>query len=119
MDIVAWIITVLCIATAVSLLVEIVRDAPVGNVSFGGLVAVEAGLLVQLVLGIIAVAQGNVEGSGFVFIGYLVGALLLLPVGFFWAASEKSRSGTAVLLVAVLVVPVLLLRLHHLVIAGS
>ena len=36
----------------------------------------------------------------------------LLPVGYLWSVSEKNRGGTAVLLVAVLVMPVLLLRLH-------
>jgi hypothetical protein len=47
------------------------------------------------------------------FIGYLVGALVLLPVGFVWSASEKSRGGTAVLLIAVVVMPFLFLRLHE------
>jgi hypothetical protein len=48
------------------------------------------------------------------YVGYLVGALLILPVGFLWSAGERTRAGTGVLLVAVLVVPVLFLRLHEL-----
>jgi len=43
-----------------------------------------------------------------------VGALLVLPIGFVWSAGERTRSGTAVLLIAVLVVPFLSLRLHDL-----
>jgi hypothetical protein len=48
------------------------------------------------------------------YLGYLIGALLVLPIGFVWSAGERTRSGTAVLLVAVLVLPVLSLRLHDL-----
>ena len=44
----------------------------------------------------------------------LVGALLALPIGFVWSAGERTRSGTAVLLIAVLLVPFLSLRLHDL-----
>ena len=46
------------------------------------------------------------------YVGYLIGALLILPLGWLWAASEKTRAGSAVLLVAVLLVPFLLLRMH-------
>jgi len=105
-------LSVLCGLTALWLVVEIVRDRQPGNVTFAGLVVVEAGLVVQLVWGL-ARLFGEHEGvEVFTYVGYLIGALLLLPVGFVWSASEKSRSGTAVLLVAVLVVPFLLLRLH-------
>ena len=48
------------------------------------------------------------------YVGYLVGALVILPVAFLWSIGERTRSGTGVLLVAVLVVPVLFLRLHQL-----
>jgi hypothetical protein len=48
------------------------------------------------------------------YLGYLVGALLVLPIGFVWSAGERTRSGTAVLLVAVALLPFLSLRLHDL-----
>jgi len=48
------------------------------------------------------------------YVGYLVGSLLVLPAAFVWSVGERSRSGTGVLLVAVVVVPVLFLRLHQL-----
>jgi len=106
------VLAVLCGLTALSLVVEIIRDRQPGNVTFAGLVAVEAGLLVQLVWGLARLFGEHDDVVVFTYVGYLVGALLLLPVGFVWSASDKSRSGTAVLLVAVLVVPFLLLRLH-------
>lgn len=109
-----WILAGICGLAALSLLVEIVRDRQPGNVSFFALVAVELGLLVQLVYGIVRVIDDHRGVDVGTYLGYLVGALVLLPAGFVWSASEKSRGGTAVLLVAVLVVPVLLLRLHDL-----
>lgn len=106
------VLAVLSGLTALLLVVEIIRDRKPGNVTFAGLVALEVGLLVQLVWGI-GRLFGEHEGvEVFTYVGYLIGALLLVPVGFVWSASEKGRSGTAVLLVAVAVVPFLLLRLH-------
>jgi hypothetical protein len=46
------------------------------------------------------------------YVGYLVGALVILPLAAGWAWAERNRNGTAVLLVGVLVVPVLFVRLH-------
>lgn len=107
-------LAVLCALVAIVLVVHLVRDEQAGNLAFFGLVAVEAGLLVQLVWGIIRIADDHHGVSVGAYVGYLVGALFIVPVGFLWSASEKSRSGTAVLVIAVLVVPVLLLRLHDL-----
>jgi hypothetical protein len=56
--------------------------------------------------------HGGVNAPAYV--GYLVGSLVILPVGFLWSLGERTRAGTGVLLVAVLVVPVLFLRLHQL-----
>ncbi len=106
------VLSILCGLTALSLVVEIVRDRQPGNVTFAGLVALEAGLLVQLVWGVARLFGEHDGVVVFTYVGYLIGALLVLPVGFIWSASEKTRSGTAVLLVAVLVLPFLLLRLH-------
>jgi hypothetical protein len=106
------ILSLLCALVAVVLAVHVVRDQQVGNAGFVGLVAIEVGLLVQLVWGVVLVADDHAGVSVGTYVGYLLGALVILPIGFLWSAAEKSRSGTGVLLVAVLVVPVLLLRLH-------
>jgi len=108
------VLSVLAALVALVLVWHIVRDEQPGNVGFFGLVALEAGLVVQLVWGLVRVADDHRGVSVFPYLGYLIGALLILPIGFVWSASEKSRSGTAVLLVAVLVLPVLFLRLHDL-----
>jgi len=108
------VLSVLAALVALVLVWHIVRDQAVGNVGFFGLAALEVGLVVQLVWGLVRVFDDHEGVSVAPYLGYLFGALLILPIGFVWSASEKSRSGTAVLLVAVLVLPVLFLRLHDL-----
>ncbi len=99
---------------ALGLVVLIVRDRLPGTLTFGALLALEAGLVVQLVIGMGRVFGEHAGLSVAAYVGYLVGALLILPIGFLWSAGERTRSGTAVLLVAVIALPVLFLRLHDL-----
>ena len=47
------------------------------------------------------------------FVGYLLGLVLVPPLGAFWALGERSRAGTVVLVLLGVVVPVLLLRLDQ------
>lgn len=79
----------------------------------GLLGVVEVGLLVQLAVGIVQLAGTDRDVSGVVFVGYLVGALVVLPLGALWALAESSRWGAGALAVACLVVPVLVLRLDQ------
>jgi hypothetical protein len=97
---------------AVGLVVLVVRDRLPGTAMFGALVALELGLVAQLVVGLVRVAGPHEHLSVPTYLGYLVGALVILPIGFLWSASEPTRSGTAVLLVAVIALPVLFLRVH-------
>ena len=87
----------------------IVRDRLPGTVTLVALATLEAGLVVQLVIGLGRVFGEHGDLGVAAYIGYLVGALLILPIGFVWSAGERTRSGTAVLLVAVLALPVLFL----------
>lgn len=77
------------------------------------LMVLELGLLVQLVAGIVELAGTDRDVSGVVFVSYLVGALLVPPIGLVWAVAEKSRWGSGVLAVACLVAVVLELRLEQ------
>lgn len=77
------------------------------------LMVLELGLLAQLVAGIVQLAGTDRDVSGVVFVAYLVGALLVPPIGLVWATAEKSRWGSGVLAVACLVVVVLELRLEQ------
>jgi hypothetical protein len=102
------------LVVAIWLVVLIVLDRLPGDPVFGALVVLEVGVVGQLVIGLVRVSGDHPGVNVAAYLGYLVGALLVLPIGFVWSAGERTRSGTAVLLVAVLVLPVLSLRLHDL-----
>lgn len=112
MSLVQWCVGALCALVVVVLIVLLVRDRTPGRLTAVLLGLVELGLVVQLVVGVHRVLVNGEGVSAPTYVGYLVGALVIVPVGWFWSASERSRGATTVLLVAVLVIPVLFLRLH-------
>lgn len=79
----------------------------------------EAGLVVQLVVGLAQLAGTGNDVSTATFVGYLLGLLAIPPASAVWALGEPSRAGTAVWVVAGLVVPFLLLRLDQIWAAGA
>jgi hypothetical protein len=99
---------------AVWLVALIVRDRLPDDYLFGALALLEVGLLGVLVVGLVQVLGGAGGVNVAAYVGYLVGLVLVLPIAFVWSMGERTRAGTAVLLVGVLVVPVLFLRLHQL-----
>jgi hypothetical protein len=106
------VLSVLCLLVLVQLAVLVVRNRLPGPVSYALLGLLELGLVVQLVVGL-AMVFGDHEGvSVATYVGYLVGALVILPLAAGWARAERSRSGTGVLIVGVVVLPVLFVRLH-------
>jgi hypothetical protein len=102
---------VLCAVALVGQVVLVVRDEPAGDPMFGLLAIIELVLLVQAVVGSVALAGTSRDVSGVLFVSYLVGALCALPVGAFWSLAERTRAGTAVLMVATFTVVALELRL--------
>jgi Kef-type K+ transport system membrane component KefB len=105
---------VICVATALWLLVLMVLDRLPGDLLYGVLAVIEAGLVVQLVIGLGQVLGDHGDVNVAAYVGYLVGSLLVLPVAFLWSVGERTRSGTGVLLVAVVAVAFLFVRLHQL-----
>nr|WP_202507978.1 hypothetical protein [Amycolatopsis rubida] len=77
------------------------------------LAVIEVLLLAQLVIGIVLLAGGHHPGSLATYLAYLIGCLVVLPVGAAWALAEQSRSSTVVLGIACLAVPVMVLRLNE------
>jgi hypothetical protein len=104
-------LSALCLLSAVWLVVLLVRDRTPGHFLLNVMVVIELGLLVNLVLGIVRVTDAPAKVSEPVYTGYLVGALLLVPAGVIWSSGERSRGGTGVLLLAVLLVPFMFVRL--------
>lgn len=78
-----------------------------------GLAVIEALLVVQVVISVVLLISGERPGSLVTFLAYLIGSLLVLPIGTVWALAERTRSSTAVLGVACLTVPVLILRMSE------
>ena len=99
---------------AIWLVVLVARDRLPDSSLYTALAVIEVGLVVQLVIGLARVFGDHGGLNVAAYVGYLVGALLVLPIGFVWSAGERTRSGTGVLLVAVIAVGVLFLRLHQL-----
>jgi hypothetical protein len=105
---------VLAVGVALWLVVLVVRDVQPNDYLYAALALLEVGLVVQLVVGLVMVSGDHGGVNVAAYVGYLVGSLVILPVAFLWSLGERSRAGTGVLLVAVLVLPVLFLRLHQL-----
>jgi hypothetical protein len=112
MDTLQIVLSLLCALLLVQLVVLITRDRLPGRATYALLALVEVGLVVELVVGLAMVFDDHRGVSLATYVGYLVGALVILPLAAGWARAERSRSGTGVLLVGVLVLPVLFLRLH-------
>jgi hypothetical protein len=103
----------LCGLTAILVVVQIIRDRLAGRVVIALLALIEIGLVVQLVLGLMKVFDGHEGVSVATYVGYLLGSLVILPLAAGWSWAERTRNGTAVLLVGLFVVPFLFLRLHQ------
>lgn len=113
----ALIIAALAVA-AWSLGLVVLNKTP-NTITLGLLALLELALVVQLVIGIVNLAGTDRHVSGATFVGYLIGALLILPVATFWALAERTRWGTTVLIIGCLVIPVLIARLNQIWNAGG
>jgi hypothetical protein len=96
------------------LLVLIAANRLPGDPTYGALGLIEVGTVIQLVMGLLMVFGDHHDVNVAAYVGYLIGAPLILPVAVLWSLGERTRSGTGVLLVGVVVVPALSLRLHDL-----
>lgn len=90
-------VLVLAAVILVAVAVLLVRDETAGDPTFVLLAVTEVVLLVQLVVSIVMLTSTDRDVSGVLFVSYLVGVALVLPIGAFWSLAERSRSGTVVL----------------------
>lgn len=107
------VLTAVCAVGVVLVAVAVARDVRTPNAVTLVAGLVEVGLVVQLVLGLVRVLGDHAGVNVVVYLAYLIGSLVVLPLAWLWSASDGSRGGTAVLLVAFVVVPVLFLRLNQ------
>jgi hypothetical protein len=108
------VLTAVVLVVTVCLVVLLALDRRPGDRVYGALALLEVGLIAQLVVGLVHLGGEHGDVNVAAYLGYLVGSLVVLPAAFLWSLGERTRSGTGVLLVAVVVVPVLFLRLHQL-----
>lgn len=79
-----------------------------------GAACTEVFLVVYGIAAAIRQGAGNaVQGDPWEFWGYLITALVMPPVAFFWAISEKSRWSNAVLGASALVTFIMLFRMEQ------
>lgn len=113
-DIVVYVITTISLGYALWSLWFTVRDKIPREAHVIGAGIVELLLVLQTAIAIVIwIADAGPEGGAATFVGYLLFVLILLPVALFVALAEKSRWGTAILTVAALLIPVLLVRLQQ------
>lgn len=99
----------LAFAVVVLVYVALGRTPDWGLLGFAGVI--EAGALGLLVLTAIQVGDADLGGgSAITLFGYLLAALVVLPIGFVWSLAERSRGATAVLAVVGLTEAFLVLR---------
>ena len=86
----------------------------IGQLHLAGTAVLEALLLVQAVLAVARLAQGERPADTPTFLGYLAGIVLLPVAGALWARSEPTRWAGSVLAVAAAAVGVMVWRLQQL-----
>jgi hypothetical protein len=90
-----------------------VLDRPPRLAQLAGLAAVEAVLVVQLVVAMGRIFTGDRPEQLATFVGYLLTVVLIPPLAALIAWSERTRWGSAIAAAACLVVPVMVVRLQQ------
>ncbi len=91
----------------------VVLNRHINPVTLGVLALLELALVVQAVIGIVNLAVTDRQVDGGTFVGYLIASLIILPGAVYLALGERSRWGTAALMVGCLVVPVMIVRMNQ------
>ena len=107
-------LSVLALLVAAIALVYVVRDRAADRLLLGAIGVLWLGTVVQLVVGVVELPGADEDVNGVVFVLYLLGLVATPPIAAWWARGEPSRAGSAVVVVAGLLVPFLLLRLDTL-----
>jgi hypothetical protein len=107
----AVLVSVLAVALAAWAGVFAVRDRAVVLRQLWGGAVVEGAIVLQALVAIVFTLRGEGPADGVTFWGYLLTALLLLPIAAAWAFAERTRWSSVVLLVAAVTIVVMEWRL--------
>ena len=78
-----------------------------------GAALLELMLLIFVIGGIVQMVQTDHSFSKLEFLAYLLGCLVIPPLGIAWSWGEKSRSGMVVIAIAFLIMPIMILRVQQ------
>lgn len=107
----AYAVMALAAAAAVWGAVTAVADKPPGRAQLLFAASVEAVTLLQSVIALVRLAGGFRPPELATTIGYLIGVVVLIPVAWFWANTERTRFSGVVLAAAAFSVLAMTLRL--------
>lgn len=93
--------------------VLLIVNRPPGRAVWGGVAAFEVLMIAFVAWGLVSAFTREVDFPRLEFVLYLLGLLVLVPAAGWWVREEKSRAAGAVLLVAFLVVPVMVVRVQQ------
>lgn len=110
METLAFVTILAAIALGVWALIHAIRNKPVLGKQLAAALLVEALMVITAVAAGIEQARGKVTGDPIVLWGYLLTALLVLPVVGGWAFADRTRTSSVALLVGALTVVVLMWR---------
>jgi NAD/NADP transhydrogenase beta subunit len=113
-DVLGWIIVALGLLATGYALSRAIRNLPLDDPLLFGVVALEVLLIVQMVVGIVGVTSTDRDLDTVTLIAYLIGVVLIVPIGAVWALVERSRYGPAVLALATFSASVMTLRVLQL-----
>ncbi|MBI0299238.1 hypothetical protein JBE04_33445 [Streptomyces sp. PRKS01-29] len=89
------------------------RDQPTKDWHFIGMAVVALLAIVQLVIGVVRLAGGADPHQGVaIFVAYLIGSALAVPIAAFMSLTERTRWGSATVSAAAVVLAVLEVRLY-------
>lgn len=95
-----------------------VRDRPVIFIQLIGAAGVVAMIIAQMVVAGVSLGSGAHTVDVWVFWGYLITALIVLPAAGWWAVLDRSRWSSVVLVVAAFTIAVMQLRVWQLWVVG-
>ena len=99
--------------------VLLIVNRPPGRALWWVLGALEVLVLGLLAGGVVQMLGNDADLARLEFVLYLLGAAALLPLAGWWVREEKSRAAAGVLTVALLVLPIMVVRVQQVWAAGG
>lgn len=110
-DWLSYLVAAIGAVTALWGVIAAIANRPPQNLQIYWAAVTELAVLVQTVVGFIAIGNGHGPSEPSTAIGYLIGIVVLMPVAIFWSLSERTRFSSLVMAIAGVAVAVMSIRL--------